>query len=238
MADKSRGTDGTQRCPYLNDSQSQPHINDSPVRHPLIAFKHFIDDNLTAITNLPSLMDFRNQVRLAGEERKLQDIETQYRWTGTPQTSDHVDLQIRNLTEEEKNSAFDAAMMLIRESELRNRTVDPAKIEALYADHEWLALEHDRFAAPMLSFGGACYYMPETGDNLPSTASLFGRWPKPSPRWLSIDWFKNSIYSPIQLQAQDESNTWRAAFEDLLLASLDKPMTPINRDGSLSRLRG
>jgi hypothetical protein len=50
-----------------------------------------------------------------------------------------------------------------------------------------------------------------------------------APLWLSVDWFKRDAYSPIQLEAHpdlaQEGSKWRAAFEDLMHASLDKPMT-------------
>jgi len=44
--------------------------------------------------------------------------------------------------------------------------------------------------------------------------------------WLSVDWFKNSPYSPIQIEqhhhAHQHGSMWRAAFEDLLSAELGK----------------
>ncbi|KAL1303011.1 hypothetical protein AAFC00_003326 [Neodothiora populina] len=45
-----------------------------------------------------------------------------------------------------------------------------------------------------------------------------------SSRWLGIDWFRKNAYSPLQLENQF-GTMWRAAFEDLLAASLDKEQT-------------
>lgn len=47
-----------------------------------------------------------------------------------------------------------------------------------------------------------------------------------SGSWLGIDWFRKNPYSPIQLEQHEHAHThgsmWRAAFEDLLAAALDK----------------
>ena len=45
--------------------------------------------------------------------------------------------------------------------------------------------------------------------------------------WLGVDWFRRSGYSPIQLEqhvdCHQHGSMWRAAFEDLLATTLDKP---------------
>ncbi|KJX93822.1 hypothetical protein TI39_contig4250g00010 [Zymoseptoria brevis] len=47
-------------------------------------------------------------------------------------------------------------------------------------------------------------------------------------RWLSVEWFKRNPYSPIRLEAHPQlgqaGTKWREAFEELMNASLGKPM--------------
>ncbi|KAJ9629439.1 hypothetical protein H2203_001813 [Taxawa tesnikishii (nom. ined.)] len=47
--------------------------------------------------------------------------------------------------------------------------------------------------------------------------------------WLSVDWFKNSPYSPLQLERHkhlhQQGSMWRAAFEDLMCAHLGKELS-------------
>lgn len=56
-----------------------------------------------------------------------------------------------------------------------------------------------------------------------------------SPRWLGVEWFKSSPDSPINLEADPAlakyDTKWRHAFEDLLEAALDKPMTSREKFG-------
>ena len=51
-----------------------------------------------------------------------------------------------------------------------------------------------------------------------------------APKWLSVDWFRRSPYSPVRLEAnpqlQRSGVDWREAFEDLMCAALDKPTGP------------
>ena len=55
------------------------------------------------------------------------------------------------------------------------------------------------------------------------------------PRWLSVGWFKSSPDSPVNLEADPAlakyDTKWRHAFEDLLEAALDKPMTSREKFG-------
>jgi hypothetical protein len=88
-------------------------------------------------------------------------------------------------------------------------------------------------ADAMLAFGGASYFSPDVGDRLPSTALLRHSPPSYQPRWLSIAWFKDSKYSPIQLEAIEglPQHNWRAAFEDLMFTSLNRspPLTTVQQ---------
>lgn len=251
------------RCPYRDDSRLSitrvlPAQDPEPIRsdpaqpqplHPAVAFKRFVDSQFAALASLPSAiaaLPTSMQAELDARRKREQAIFR--RWTGRQVTPDHDDLLLQRADREHKELAFDAGLLLVRESERRNAHIPPARIAALYRDDDAAAaaataLEADRFGAgSMLSFGGACYYMPETGDNLPSTATLFGRSPSPAPapHWLSIDWFKNSIYSPTNVEKdalrggmalKHASPNWRAAFEDLLCVTLGKEMGSAELEG-------
>ncbi|QIX01773.1 hypothetical protein AMS68_007290 [Peltaster fructicola] len=235
MADRSSQSHET-ACPY-RPTQQETATTEQP-GHPFIAFKHFVDDQFRAITQLTSFADLRQKMQAASEAQTQHERAAHFRWTGRDVSPDHDEMMVQRMDGIDQNAAFDATLMLIREASKRNASVDPSKIEALYHDNEFLVFEHDRFAGPLLSFGGACYYMPETSDNLPSTASLFGRWPLPAPRFLSIDWFKNSVYSPVNIEADDAAwgsshcpGKWRIAFEDLLCETLSKSSPRPPEDG-------
>jgi len=55
------------------------------------------------------------------------------------------------------------------------------------------------------------------------------------PQWLGVEWFKSSPDSPVNLEADPAlakyDTKWRHAFEDLLEAALDKPMTSREKSG-------
>ena len=196
--------------------------------NPFVVFKNFIDDNLNAIRRFPSnITELKARMQQEKEARQKHEVETYRLWTGNTDTPDNAALQRERAAPEQRQAAIDAAVELFKQSKAKNEKTSKGKVDALYKDDESMFGDLDRFANPMLSFGGACYYKPETDDNLPSTASLF-RWPVRQPRWLSIDWFKKSVYSPVHLEAHplasQEGTRWRAAFEDLLCAALDKPM--------------
>ena len=217
-----------------NDNAASPSHNS-----PFSAFKKFIDTNLSAlaesVVNLPAnLSELRQRMQREQEQRKQEELDISRRWTGSDDTPDHIQLELQRCTQEEKHDAHRLTMMVLSEAARQNAFVPEEKIEVLFHDPQSRFGDLDRFASPMLSLGGACYYMPETGDNLPSTRSW--RWTcAPAPRWLSVDWFKRSPYSPIRLEAHPDLGNvgwkWRAAFEDLMNASLDKPMITEERWG-------
>lgn len=200
-------------------------------RGPFRRFKAFVDDNLSTIytgfRHFPSnVAELKARMQEEREARQAEERDIWYRWTGREDSPDHIRMEIDRATAEERKEARASVAMLLDEAARKNSRVPMEKLRALYVDHEPNPGALDVFASPMLSFGGACYYKEETVDNLPSTARW--GWPAPKPRWLSVDWFKRSPYSPIRLEA-DASTAgdvlqWRAAFEDLVCAALDKPM--------------
>ncbi|KAK5110162.1 hypothetical protein LTR85_001544 [Meristemomyces frigidus] len=200
-------------------------------RNIFVTFKDFVDTNLHSLTesfkSLPSnIAELKAKMQEEREARKQEELAVWRRWTGLDESPDHVQMTSDRASAEQREEAASATLMLLREAKERNAHVSPEKIEALYRDSTPPG-SLDIFAAPMLSPGGACYYQPDSGYNAPSTA--IWRAGTPSHRWLSIDWFKRSPYSPISLEehpnlADYGSDWWRAAFEDLVNATLDKPM--------------
>ena len=222
-----------------HDGLSTDSITSPPNTSPFSTFKKYIDSNLGVLTesllNLPSnLVELREKMQRERELRKEEELDISRRWTGSSDSPDHIQLQVQRSTEQEKADAHYLTAMLIAEATAKNKDVHIELIEALFRDPQTRFGDLDRFASPMLSMGGACYYKPESGGNLPSTRSW--AWTSATtPRWLSVDWFKRSPYSPIRLEAhpdlEAEGCKWRAAFEDLMNVTLGKPMVTEERWG-------
>lgn len=207
---------------------------------PFSAFKRFVDDNFNALSegfkNFPSnIAEIRENMKKEQDRRKEEELDISRRWTGSTDSPDHIQLELLRSTKQEKEEALYSTLQLLAEAEKRNRHVPADKIVALFEDKESTFGDLDRLVNPLLTLGGAWFYMPETGDKLPSAEERSLRWFGPTPRWLSVDWFKRSPYSPIRLEAHpdlgNEDSRWRAAFEDLINASLGKPMGSEDRIG-------
>lgn len=114
------------------------------------------------------------------------------------------------------------------------------KVVALYKDPESDMGLLDSLASPLLALGGTWLHLPEVGDTLPTASNWKLMGEAPNPRWLSVDWFKRSPYSPVRLEAHPDltkdGGKWRAAFEDLMLSAMDRPM--LGEDDRESRLPG
>ncbi|KAK4953895.1 hypothetical protein LTR10_008499 [Elasticomyces elasticus] len=194
-----------------------------------VSFKNFIDSNLDSLADsfrkFPSnIAELRTKMEEERERRKQEESDIWKRWTGLDGSPDHFQLQRDRANPESRQDVVDATLLLLREARDRSATVAPERIEALFRDDRLGAL--DAFASPMLSPGGACYYQRDNGYNAPSTAIF--RSSNASHRWLSIDWFKRSPYSPISLEQEPDleqpGGSWRGAFEDLISVALDKPV--------------
>lgn len=148
-------------------------------------------------------------------------------WTGSSDSPDHIAMVISRLPQSTKEQHTRATKDVLEHAAQLNAHVPVANIAALYEDREVRSGLLDRLGSPLLALGAWWYYLPEAGDIRPAASnwSLLG---SSSPRWLSIDWFERSPYSPNQLQMvpslTDDATKWRRAFEDLMLAALDKPM--------------
>ncbi|KAF2483308.1 hypothetical protein BDY17DRAFT_297192 [Neohortaea acidophila] len=214
--------------------------NDTPSssKGPFERFKSFVDSNVSTFSegfkNFPSnIAELKERMQQEREARRQEEADVWRRWTGSNDSPDHIRLQVERANAEERKAVEADTRLLLRTAYERNRNVPPEKIAALYKDSNWDFGALDAFTTPMLSMGGACYYKTETVDNLPSTARW--GWPSPKPQWLSVDWFKRSPYSPVRLEADPlAGEKWRAAFEDLLCATLDKPMMSGERVGQRS----
>jgi hypothetical protein len=160
-----------------------------PQRGFFIDFKNFIDESLKSLSdnmrNLPSNISELN-TRMLEERaaRKEEEIAVSRRWTGLDDSPDHIALRSERLSTEDMNDAISAALLLLRENRERNKSVSREKIDALYQDYHGPRLHPYFSGAPMLSFGGACYYQSDDGYNAPSTN--IWRWGTPQYRWLSI----------------------------------------------------
>ncbi|KAK4895781.1 hypothetical protein LTR27_006263 [Elasticomyces elasticus] len=194
-----------------------------------VSFKNFIDSNLDSLADsfrkFPSnIAELRAKMEEERERRKQEESDIWKRWTGLDGSPDHFQLQRDRADPESRQDVVDATLMLLREARNRSATVAPERIEALFKDDRLGPL--DALASPMLSPGGACYYQRDNGYNAPSTAIF--RSSNASHRWLSINWFKRSPYSPISLEQEPDleqpGGSWRGAFEDLISVALDKPM--------------
>ncbi|KAK1825278.1 hypothetical protein LTR12_000078 [Friedmanniomyces endolithicus] len=214
------------RLPQAMERETDPSPGGNSV---FLSFKNFIDTNLGSLADSfrqfpANLAELRAKMEDEQVRRKQEELNVWRRWTGLEESPDHVQMLRDRASPADRQEAVDAAVMLLREARNRNAHVPAKKIEALFKDHNVGSL--DAFASPMLSPGGACYYQQDSGYNAPSTAIF--RASSSSHRWLSIDWFKRSPYSPISLEQleglQEPGGSWRGAFEDLLAAALDKPM--------------
>ncbi|PPJ56448.1 hypothetical protein CBER1_05485 [Cercospora berteroae] len=182
---------------------------------PFSAFKRFIDDGFTslssALQNLPSTTaELKSRMQREQERWRAEEQDISERWTGSTDSPDHVQMVDSRSSEREKLEVRESMLELLDTANERNAHVPPAKLEALYRDQG-------------LDMG----ILDLLGDL--SDVSLG------SYRWLSVDWFKRDPYSPVRLESHhalgEYGAKWRAAFEDLLDASLDKPMGSIERVG-------
>ena len=205
----------TARTPRKTAQRIAP-TPDSRERNPFVVFKRLVDRGFGA---------FASQERRQQAARQPLDRERDKRqgWYGRSRSHG------RRSQESSWDDSVNATSTLLYQAEWNMRDVSPDAIGALFQDEE---SENERgrkdtMADAMLAFGGACYFSPDVGDRVPSAAMLF-RPPSRSYRWLSIDWFKHSPYSPSNVEAIQNMpgphESWRAAFEDLLNTALGRSL--------------
>jgi hypothetical protein len=222
-----------------NTTRSQTQHTSEPAFNPLIAFKHFVDDTFSTISEFSDNMA---ELRQAAQNRqtsyqKMNDAASE-RWAGPPGSRAH-ELGERDGKEfyQTKLPYEDAATItrwLVRASEAANLQVDPQKIVALYNDPEFNPFHVIERTSPWPFYSRN----PDIAKGRNGAARLLPS----ATHWLSINWFKHSPYSPVNLEADSMlgqyDTKWRHAFEDLLEAALDKPMTSREKFGVRGTLSG
>ncbi|GAB1733698.1 hypothetical protein NU195Hw_g2750t1 [Hortaea werneckii] len=199
-----------------------------------VSFKHFVDNSLGSLADsfksLPSnIQELRTNVQKGDDPRKERWwVKDWRRWTGREDTPEDYWLLSNCPCPASNRDAWQAASLLLRQAHEKNKDVAPSKIIDLYRDYVSLGeLEVDPFERLGDMDPGWGWGHLNLSRSDPSTLVERGsviRW-----RWLGVDWFKCSMYSPFNLEThhllKNSGHNWRAAFEDLLCASLDKPMT-------------
>lgn len=180
--------------------------------NPFIAFRRFADEQFNTLVNglndLPRMLSEMHskaneeqrqwERSLRGEVDKWEARADKERREKRGCTGGWTDnVSPRPSPTEVPDEARDAARLLLNQARNINSGVDPRRIEALYADSMNTFWESRNFGA------------------------LQAVHP-----WLSIDWFRDSPYSPIQVEqgshTHQQGSMWRAAFEDLLSETLGK----------------
>lgn len=174
---------------------------------PFADFRRFADEQINALVQgINSLPGF-SSASLGAEEQRWSDEMREIRkrleedfpplfasLLGAPERRSYLGGPI-------SEEARQAARVLLLQARNASFGVDPSKILSLYQDHgQGMMPVHSKFP-------------------IRTTTS--------NTTWLGIDWFRHSPYSPVQLEqhstAHQHGGKWRAAFEDLLCAHLDKP---------------
>ncbi|KAG9659740.1 hypothetical protein KCU95_g839, partial [Aureobasidium melanogenum] len=182
---------------------------DKPERDddPFADFRRFADEQINALVEGVNSLPGFSSASLAAEEQRWSDETRELRrrleqdfpplfasLLGAPERRPYLGGPI-------SEEARQAARVLLLQARDASFGVDPRKILSLYQDHgQGMMPIHSEFP-------------------IRTTTS--------NTTWLGIDWFRHSPYSPIQLEqhstAHQHGGKWRAAFEDLLCAHLDKP---------------
>ena len=194
------------------------------------SFKDFVDTNLNSLASsfrrLPNdIAELVSNMQQHSERSKQDELEMWKRWTGSEGSPDHASMLRERRSPEQRQVAVESALLLLGTSQNMNdaKGTDQLEIAALYRE--------DAESAPLDKSTS-----PVASEQKRHTGYAFQSSSASSPRWLSIDWFKRSPYSPITLEAHrdlSQSGTkWRAAFEDLLDDTLGKPMQSRERSGT------
>ncbi|KAG9524524.1 hypothetical protein KCV07_g1837, partial [Aureobasidium melanogenum] len=182
---------------------------DKPERDddPFADFRRFADEQINALVEGVNSLPGFSSASLAAEEQRWSNEMRELRrrleqdfpplfasLLGAPERRSYLGGPI-------SEEARQAARVLLLQARNASFGVDPRRILSLYQDHgQGMMPVHSKFP-------------------IRTTTS--------NTTWLGIDWFRHSPYSPIQLEqhstAHQHGGKWRAAFEDLLCAHLEKP---------------
>lgn len=174
---------------------------------PFADFRRFADEQINALVRGINALPGFSSAALGADEKRLTDEMGDLRkrleedfpplftsLLGSPERRSYLGGPI-------SDEARQAARVLLLQARNASVGVDPGKILSLYQDH---------------------------GQGMMPVHSAFPiRTTTSNTTWLGVDWFRHSPYSPIQLEqhstCHQHGGKWRAAFEDLLCAHLDKP---------------
>ncbi|KAI7531708.1 hypothetical protein KC331_g13959 [Hortaea werneckii] len=231
---------GDETRPPAMQTDRPPLPNTGDRENFFVSFKNFVDNSLGSLADsfksLPSnIQELRTKVQKdEGPPKELLWVKDWRRWTGREDSPEDYWLLSNCLRPSSNPDAWQAASLLLCQAHEKNKDVEPSKITDLYRDYVSVGdAEIDQFERlgdmePSLEWrllvrsGG-------TPSEIVARASAI-QW-----RWLDVDWFKSSMYSPFNLEThhllKNSGHNWRAAFEDLLCASLDKPMNSNERYG-------
>lgn len=198
-------------APWSRAKEQSAPQKSSEEENPFIVFRRFADEQINALMQgfnaIPGIhASPSGNDQLKKWEDDMQDVRKKM-------DDEFPDLWDRLIASEQRRpgiggpateEARQAARALLLQARNANVGVDPDRILALYQDH-------GESMVPVKS-------MPMSGLPIRTGTS--------TNTWLGIEWFRHSPYSPIQLeqheQAHEHGSKWRAAFEDLLCAHLDK----------------
>jgi len=171
--------------------------------NPLITFKHFVDDTFSALTSSNKKLE---DVLKARED----EFDKMYKmWTGAENTRHLVQIQDAWVTRTKADCESMGDPSDEARATARMILLESARRNSHVSPSKITALFEDPAA---VRSGGDEY-----------------------PPWLSVDWFRSSKDSPINLEADPAlakyDTKWRHAFEDLLEAALDKPISSRERIG-------
>ncbi|KAI7507279.1 hypothetical protein KC347_g6984 [Hortaea werneckii] len=231
---------GNETRPPAMQTDRPPLPNTGDHDNFFVSFKNFVDNSFGSLADsLKSLPSNIQELRTNAQrdERPREEkwwVKDWRRWTGREDTPENYWL-LSNCPRPSSNpDAWQAASLLLRQAHEKNKDVAPSKIIDLYRDNVSLGeLEIDPFERLGDMEPGWGWGQFDRSGSSPST--LVARASAIKWRWLGVDWFKCSMYSPFNLEThhllKNSGHNWRAAFEDLLCASLDKPMTSNERHG-------
>ncbi|RMY98667.1 hypothetical protein D0862_07474 [Hortaea werneckii] len=235
---RNGGGDETRSSAMQNDRPPLPNTGDH--ENFFVSFKNFVDNSLGSLADsfksLPSnIQELRTNVQKdEGAPKEPGWVKDWRRWTGRVDTPEDNWLPSNCPRPSSNPDAWRAASLLLCQAHEKNKDVEPSKIVDLYRDYVSVGdPEIDQFERLGDMEPSLEWRLLVRSGGTPSEIVARGsaiQW-----RWLDVDWFKSSMYSPFNLEThhlfRDSGHNWRAAFEDLLCASLDKPMNSNERYG-------
>ncbi|WPH03909.1 Hypothetical protein R9X50_00679200 [Acrodontium crateriforme] len=251
-ADKDDGTwpdqlfkameDGHQK--FLKDRQepspstSNNEIESRSTTNPFIAFKDFVDSQIQRLSENvrktpANIFELRKKAMEHYAEETKEREEAWYRWTGRRESLEQAMAWSHDNQQQVPYSGISVALEALRSAHAHNASVPWQKLQALYQESPLSIGSLDKFASPMLSPGGACYYMAESANSgCNQVSNNLTTWTPPyasNLRWLSTGWFQHSPYSPVNIEGHPDlgcnnDGRWRLAFEELINASLGKDL--------------